>query len=60
MLNVIPLKLPGGVNLTEFVTERLRLSGPFGALLLGVLFALAFCPLQWCAVLWRANSDDRQ
>ncbi len=44
MLNVIPLKLPGGVDLTTLVTERLKLSGPLGALMIGVLFALAFCP----------------
>jgi cytochrome c-type biogenesis protein len=42
MLGVIPLKLPGG-GLTQW-TQRLKLSGYGGATVLGVLFALAFCP----------------
>lgn len=44
MLGVIKLNFPGAGNFTERFTERFQDKGRFGALVLGVLFALAFCP----------------
>jgi cytochrome c-type biogenesis protein len=43
MLDVIKLKLPGLSALTERMGERGK-KGYLGALLLGIIFALAFCP----------------
>ncbi len=43
MLDVIKLKLPGLSALTERMGERGK-KGYWGALLLGIIFALAFCP----------------
>ncbi len=42
MLDIIPLRLPGGGKLTERVGEKIK--GFPGVFLLGALFALAFCP----------------
>ncbi|MCZ7558162.1 MAG: aromatic aminobenezylarsenical efflux permease ArsG family transporter [Bacteroidia bacterium] len=42
MLDILPLRLPGGGTLTERVGEKLK--GFAGVFLLGALFALAFCP----------------
>ena len=44
MLNLIPLKFLKGGNLSERLSERFKESGVLGPLLIGVLFALAFCP----------------
>ncbi len=46
MLNVIKLRLPGkqSGSLTDRLTARLKSGSPLSALLLGVVFALAFCP----------------
>ena len=43
MLNIIPLHFKGGGPLQKF-TDRLSEKGALGAFLLGILFALAFCP----------------
>jgi cytochrome c-type biogenesis protein len=43
MLNIIPLNFKGGNFLQRF-TERIGKQGVFGAFLLGIIFALAFCP----------------
>jgi cytochrome c-type biogenesis protein len=43
MLNIIPLNFKGGNFLQRF-TERIGKQGIFGAFLLGIIFALAFCP----------------
>lgn len=43
MLNVIPLRFKGS-GLLQRLSESPRLKGAMGAFLLGVLFALAFCP----------------
>jgi cytochrome c-type biogenesis protein len=43
MLNIIPLHFKGGNFLQRF-TERIGKQGIFGAFLLGIIFALAFCP----------------
>jgi cytochrome c biogenesis protein CcdA len=45
LLGVIPLRLPSS-GLTQRAGERIAKWGPFGALLLGVLFALTFCPVS--------------
>jgi cytochrome c biogenesis protein CcdA len=45
LLGVIPLRLPSS-GLTQRMGERIAKWGPFGALLLGVLFALTFCPVS--------------
>jgi cytochrome c-type biogenesis protein len=42
MLDILPLRLPGGGKLTERVGEKMK--GFAGVFLLGALFALAFCP----------------
>lgn len=44
MLDVIKLNFLGNWNIAERFSERLKKQGLFGAFLLGVLFALAFCP----------------
>lgn len=44
MLGVIKLDFLGKGNLTERFTERFKDKGQLGALMLGLLFALAFCP----------------
>jgi cytochrome c biogenesis protein CcdA len=44
MLGVIKLDFLGKSNLTERFTERFKDKGALGALVLGILFALAFCP----------------
>jgi cytochrome c biogenesis protein CcdA len=44
MLGVIKLDFLGKINFTEKLSERFKNHGLTGALLLGVLFALAFCP----------------
>lgn len=45
LLGVIPLRLPSS-GLAQRMGERIAKWGPFGALLLGVLFALTFCPVS--------------
>ena len=42
MLDLLPLRMPGGGRLTERVGEKMK--GFPGVFLLGMLFALAFCP----------------
>lgn len=42
MLDVLPLRLPGGGRLSEALGARFK--GYLGVLLLGAAFALAFCP----------------
>lgn len=44
MLGVIRLDFLGKSNFTERFTERFKDKGYWGALVLGILFALAFCP----------------
>lgn len=44
MLNVIKLDFLGKVNFTERLSEKFKNQGLLGAFVLGVLFALAFCP----------------
>jgi cytochrome c-type biogenesis protein len=44
MLGVIKLDFLGKINITEKLSDRFKNRGLTGALLLGVLFALAFCP----------------
>lgn len=44
MLNVIKLDFLGKVNITERLSEKFKNQGLLGAFVLGVLFALAFCP----------------
>jgi cytochrome c biogenesis protein CcdA len=44
MLGLIKLDFLGKINFTEKLSERFKNHGLTGALLLGVLFALAFCP----------------
>lgn len=43
MLNVIPISFKGGAFMQRF-TDRLGKQGMIGAFLLGIIFALAFCP----------------
>lgn len=43
MLDIIKINFPGLGNLTEKMSEKSR-SGFWGVLLLGIVFALAFCP----------------
>jgi cytochrome c-type biogenesis protein len=45
LLEIIPLRLPSS-GLTQKAGERIARWGPLGALLLGVLFALTFCPVS--------------
>ncbi len=44
MLNVIRLNFLGKSNFTEKLTEKLKGKGLLGSFLIGVIFALAFCP----------------
>lgn len=44
MLGVIKLDFLGKINITEKLSDRFKNRGLTGALLLGILFALAFCP----------------
>lgn len=44
MLGVIKLDFLGKVNISERFSERFKGRGLWGALMLGILFALAFCP----------------
>lgn len=44
MLGVIKLDFFGKINFTEKLTERFKDRGLTGAFILGILFALAFCP----------------
>ena len=44
MLNIIRLNFLGRINFTERLTEKMKNKGLLGAFLIGVLFALAFCP----------------
>lgn len=43
MLNIIPINFKG-VGFIQKLTDRIENRGIFGAFLLGILFALAFCP----------------
>ncbi len=45
LLGVLPLRLPSS-GLAQRAGERIAKWGPLGALLLGVLFALTFCPVS--------------
>ena len=44
MLNVMRLNFLGKFNFTEKLSEKLATKGMLGSFLIGVLFALAFCP----------------
>lgn len=44
MLNIIPLEFLKGGSFQEKMSEKLKDKGIWGSLLIGVLFALAFCP----------------
>ena len=44
MLNIIRLNFLGKSNFTEKLTEKMKDKGLLGSFLIGVLFALAFCP----------------
>ena len=44
MLNVIKLNFFKGVSVSEKLTEKFKTKGLLGSFVLGVLFALAFCP----------------
>jgi len=44
MLNIIKLNFLGKSNFTEKLTEKLKGKGLLGSFLIGVIFALAFCP----------------
>ena len=44
MLNVIKLNIFKGVSVSEKLTEKFKTKGLLGSFVLGVLFALAFCP----------------
>ncbi len=44
MLNVIKLDFLGKINVAEKLSEKFKNQGLWGAFVLGVLFALAFCP----------------
>lgn len=44
MLNVIKLNFLGKANFEEKLSEKLKNKGLLGSFLIGVLFALAFCP----------------
>jgi cytochrome c biogenesis protein CcdA len=54
MLGVIKLDFLGKTNFNERFTERFKDKGALGALVLGILFALAFCPYSgalYCGML---------
>lgn len=44
MLGAIKLNFLNKINLSERLSEKYKDKGAFGALILGILFALAFCP----------------
>jgi cytochrome c biogenesis protein CcdA len=44
MLNIIKLNFIKGGNFTDTLSEKFKTKGLLGSLLLGALFALAFCP----------------
>lgn len=44
MLNIIRLNFLGRTNFTERLTKKMKNKGLLGSFLIGVLFALAFCP----------------
>jgi len=44
MLNIIKLNFLGKSNFTERITDKLKNKGLLGSFLIGVVFALAFCP----------------
>ena len=44
MLNVIKLNFLGNINVTEKLSEKFKSKGLLGSFLIGVIFALAFCP----------------
>nr|BFF38512.1 hypothetical protein BACY1_03170 [Tenacibaculum mesophilum] len=44
MLNVIRLNFLGKLNFQEELTEKFKNKGLLGSFLIGVVFALAFCP----------------
>jgi len=44
MLNVIRLNFLGKLNFQEKLTDKLKTKGLLGSFLIGVVFALAFCP----------------
>lgn len=44
MLNIIKLKFLGKLNFKEKLSEKFKNKGLFGSFLIGVVFALAFCP----------------
>ena len=44
MLNIIRLNFFGKTNFTEKLSEKLAAKGLLGSFLIGVIFALAFCP----------------
>ncbi len=44
MLNVIKLNFIGKINFTEKISDKFKEQGFWGAFILGILFALAFCP----------------
>ncbi|MDA3861136.1 MAG: aromatic aminobenezylarsenical efflux permease ArsG family transporter [Melioribacteraceae bacterium] len=44
MLNIIKLNFLGKSNFTERLSEKLKKKGLIGSFLIGVIFALAFCP----------------
>lgn len=46
LLNLIPLRLPGGGCSTGKLQQRAEAAGIWGAGLLGIVFALAFCPVS--------------
>jgi len=44
MLDVIKFRLPGGGSLTDKISSKLKFDSGWSALLLGIIFAMAFCP----------------
>ena len=44
MLGIIKIKFPGFGKLFEKIEQKSKTGGFFGILLLGIVFALAFCP----------------
>ena len=58
MLDVIKIKFPGISGLTSKMETKTQW-GYFDAILLGMIFALAFCPYSGGSLFWNACSDDR-
>ena len=61
MLDVIKIKFPGFSGITEKIGEKGK-GSYWSTLLLGMVFALAFCPysgVQWRTLFCNANSYDR-